>query len=31
MRSLAGGSDQELFDFGLEAILEGLDRIITRT
>ena len=31
MRSLAGGSDQELFDFGLEAILEGLDRIIART
>lgn len=30
MRSLGPESDQELFDFGLEAILEGLDRIIAR-
>lgn len=30
MRSLGNGSDQELFDFGLEAILEGLARIIAR-
>ena len=31
MRSLtAEQADQELFDFGLEALLEGLDRIIAR-
>ena len=30
MRSLSGGTDDELFDFGLETILEGLGQIIAR-
>lgn len=30
MRSLGSGSDEELFDFGLETILEGLGQIIAR-